>query len=71
MTTVIDAKAIGSYLKQLRGTKTQLEVAKAIGVTTMAISQYESGERIPRDEIKIRLANYYDRTVEQLFFIRK
>ena len=71
MTKVIDAKAIGSYLKQLRGARTQLEVASAIGVTTMAISQYEAGERIPKDEIKIKLANYYDRTVEQLFFSQK
>ena len=68
MTTSIDAKTIGAYLKQLRGTKTQSEVANAVGVTPMAISQYECGERIPRDEIKIRLASYYDRTVEQLFF---
>lgn len=71
MITTINAKAIGSYLRQLRGAKTQAEVANAIGVTTMAISQYESGERIPRDEIKIKLANYYDRTVEQLFFNQK
>lgn len=68
MKTSIDAKTIGAYLKQLRGTKTQSEVANAVGVTPMAISQYECGERIPRDEIKIRLASYYDRTVEQLFF---
>ena len=71
MSTQINPKAIGLYLKQLRGDKTQQEVANSIGVTTMAISQYESGERVPRDEIKIRLANYYDRTVEQLFFSHK
>ena len=71
MATILDPKAIGAYLKKLRGTKTQSEVARAIGVTTMAISQYENGDRIPRDEIKIKLAKYYDRTVEQLFFDKK
>lgn len=71
MAMILDPKAIGAYLKKLRGTKTQAEVARAIGVTTMAISQYENGDRIPRDEIKIKLAKYYDRTVEQLFFDKK
>ena len=71
MATILDPKAIGAYLKKLRGAKTQAEVARAIGVTTMAISQYENGDRIPRDEIKIKLAKYYDRTVEQLFYDKK
>lgn len=65
----MDAKAIGSKLKNLRGEKTQQEVATAIGITTMAISQYENGERIPRDEIKIKLARYFNVTIESLFYI--
>lgn len=68
MDSELNPKAIGAYLRQLRGAKTQEEVANAIGVTSMAISSYENGERIPRDEIKIRIANYYDRTVQQVFF---
>ena len=59
---------IAEKLKQLRGTKTQKEVADAIDVTPMAISQYEQGERIPADPIKIRLAKYYGITVESLFY---
>ena len=34
----------------------------------MAISQYESGARVPRDEIKVRIAKYYGVSVESLFF---
>lgn len=68
MNMSLNSKAIGVRLKKLRDTRTQQEVADAIGVTTMAISQYENGERIPRDEIKIRLANYFNETVENLFF---
>jgi len=71
MKMVIDAKIIGANLKQLRGTKTQQEVATAVGVTTMAISQYENGDRIPRDEIKIKLSKYFDKSVEELFFSLK
>lgn len=43
-------------------------VAKAVGVTVSAISMYENGQRMPRDEIKVRLADYYKTTVQALFF---
>lgn len=64
----LDATLIGQKLRTLRGARPQKEVADALGVTTMAISSYENGERIPRDEIKIALARYYEATVEQIFF---
>ena len=64
----MDAKKIGKRLQALRGSRTQREVAEAVGVTPMAISQYESGERIPRDETKKALAKYYKRTVNAIFF---
>jgi len=68
MRAVIDPQIIGTNLKMLRGERTQLEVAEAVGVTTMAISQYENGDRIPRDEIKIKLAKYFNKSVEELFY---
>ena len=64
----MDAKKIGERLKQLRGSRSQKEVADACDVTDMAISLYESGERIPRDEIKVRLAKYFKESVEAIFF---
>jgi DNA-binding XRE family transcriptional regulator len=64
----IDAKAIGQRLRELRGAKTQAEVAEAVGVTTMAISQYETGERIPKDDIKLALALYFNSNVNDIFF---
>lgn len=63
-----NAKEIGQRLKDLRGDKMQKDVADAIGVTTMAISSYERGERVPQDEIKKRLAAYYGTTVQDIFF---
>lgn len=55
-------------LRALRGEKSQAEVAKAIGVSDSAMSAYENGDRIPRDEVKIRIADYYGRTVQEIFF---
>ena len=62
------AKEVGKKLVALRGKKSQQEVAEAAGITQAALSMYERGERIPRDAVKIRLANYYGRTVGDIFF---
>ena len=48
--------------------KTQKEVADAVGVTAMAVCQYEAGTRVPSDQVKIALAEYFGRTVENIFF---
>ncbi len=59
---------IGERLIMLRGNKPQSEVAKAVGISSSALSMYECGERIPRDSIKVKLANYYGKTVQSIFF---
>lgn len=59
---------IGDFLIYLRGEKSRLEVANACGITVSALSNYENNLRIPRDEIKIRLASYYGKTVGEIFF---
>ena len=64
----MDRSKIAERLAKLRGKRTQAEVAEAIGVSPSAYSMYETGERIPRDEIKIRIAKYYGRTVNTIFF---
>lgn len=64
----MDSVLIGKRLAELRGTKTQEEVAKAVGISTSALSMYECGERIPRDSIKIALAKYYKKSVQSIFF---
>lgn len=62
---------IGKKLLELRGSRTQEEVAKANDISVAAIGMYERGERIPRDEVKIRLAKYYEKTVQEIFFAEK
>ena len=66
----MDAVRIGNMLKGLRARskETANEVAKAIDTSVSAILMYEAGKRIPRDEIKIRIAEHYCVPVETIFF---
>jgi transcriptional regulator with XRE-family HTH domain len=66
----MDTKAIGKKLEELRRAKgiTQAEVAEALGVSAMAVSLYENGERIPRDEVKIKIADFFKTPVSSIFF---
>lgn len=68
---MLNAKEIGRRLVKLRGNTSRDVVAKAVGISVSAISMYENGERIPRDEIKIKLANFYKKSVQEIFFDQK
>lgn len=59
---------IAKRLVELRGEETRENVAAAVGVSISAISMYENGERIPRDDVKIRFAKYYNKSVQEIFF---
>lgn len=67
----MDAKAIGKRLVKLRGKKSQEEVAKALNISVSALSMYERGERIPRDNIKIRISAYYKKPIHRIFYAMK
>ena len=58
----------GDILRELRGEKTQEQMAIAIGVTKSSWAMYERGERIPRDEVKIKIASFFGKTVQEIFF---
>ena len=60
--------AIGKKLKKLRGDVAQRKVAKDINISASALAMYETGKRIPRDEVKLRLSEYYGVSIEFLFF---
>jgi putative transcriptional regulator len=59
---------IGKKLMILRGNRTRREVANALGISISAIRMYENGQRIPRDDIKVKLAKYYGVSVDNLFY---
>ena len=64
----MDAVMIGRKLKHLRGTRTIQEVSDATGIDSSTIGMYEIGQRVPRDNNKITLANYFGLTVQELFY---
>lgn len=66
----ISAENIGAKISGLRilSGETMEALARSINVTQSAITMYESGRRIPRDEIKIRIADHFGVPVESIFF---
>lgn len=66
------AKIIGETLVKLREKKgeTVAKAAEGIGISTSALSMYENGARIPRDEVKIKIADYYKKSLVNIFFIK-
>lgn len=59
---------VGAKLRELRGKKSKSVVAKAVGVSESAYVKYERNERVPRDDVKVRIASYFNKTVEEIFF---
>jgi putative transcriptional regulator len=66
----LDRNKVANTLKSLRKSKgeTQEETAKAIGVCGSAYAAYETGTRIPRDDVKERIAGHFNRSVAFIFF---
>lgn len=59
---------IAKRLLELRGDTSREETAHSIGISVSALQMYENAQRVPKDEIKIRIANYYEKTVQEIFF---
>lgn len=68
-----DNIVVGKKLRQLRKNKgkTMREVAIAVNIAPSTIGMYERGKRRAEDEYKVRLCNYYNVTVEEIFFASK
>lgn len=60
--------SIGEVMVSLRGEKSQAKVAADLGISISSLSMYENNQRIPRDEIKLLIAQYYGKTVQEIFF---
>lgn len=59
---------IGQRLISLRGNKSLTDVAGDLHISISALSMYENDKRVPRDEVKKQLAEYYNTSVESIFF---
>ena len=60
---------IGNKIRQLRRRdgRTQEQLAEALGVTSQAVSRWESGGSYPDMEIIPAIANYFVITIDELF----
>lgn len=61
-------KKFAHKLRTLRGDKTQAYIAAQLGISPSSWAMYENGDRIPRDEVKIQIAAYFNKTVQEIFF---
>lgn len=63
---------VGDNLKELRKAKgkTVAAVAHDLGITPSALSNYENNIRVPRDNIKIAIADYYKKPIQKIFFAK-
>lgn len=59
---------VSERLKKLRGDIPREKVCVDLGISFSALQSYETGTRIPKDETKIKLADYYGVTVQSIFF---
>ena len=73
MYEAIDGIQIGKRIKELRTLRkmTAEDLGKAIGISSSAINMYECGQRVPRDEIKIMMAEYFGVSIESIFYPTK
>lgn len=63
----MDRTEIGKRLRELRGIRTRTGVASELGISYSALNQYERGERMPRRDVKQKIADYYGKKVDEIF----
>ena len=59
---------IGQRIKSLREEEqlTQVDLAKILKINNSTLSQYETGARIPSDDMKIMIADYFSVSLDYL-----
>lgn len=64
---------LGKKLKELRKIAglTQEQLSKVIGISRVNYTRYENGKVSPDYDILIKLADYYDITLDELFDRKK
>lgn len=67
---MLSAVEIGKRLHDMRVQRglTLTAVGKELGVTRIAVYYYETGQRMPRDAVKVKLALLYGKSVLELFY---
>lgn len=55
-------------IRGLRGNKSQAKIAAEIGIPKSNWNMYERGDRTPSDKAKVKIANHFGMTVQEIFF---
>lgn len=73
MYDIISSDRIGKQIREMRISRgmNAEDLAREIGTSTSAVIMYECGRRVPRDEIKVRIANFFGTTMENIFYPKK
>ncbi len=58
------AQAVARQLRRVRGSLTQAEFARLLGIKQQQYSRYESGRRIPPDDVLLKAARYANLDVQ-------
>jgi DNA-binding XRE family transcriptional regulator len=58
----------GEKMRSLRGKKSKRKVSEELGISFSSYAKYERNERIPRDDVKIKIAKYFHSSVQDIFF---
>lgn len=58
----------GKRLRELRGIRTRAGVSKQTGIAYSTLQSYEDGKREPPGPVKQKLADYYGKSVEEIFY---
>lgn len=58
---------IGAKIRALRGAESQQALADKLKISKSALAMYERGERVPRDEVKIRIVQHFNIPLESIF----
>lgn len=53
-------------MRELRGKKSQIQIANELGISQRTYSNYESEQRQPAPDMLIKIANYFGVTVDYL-----
>ncbi len=66
----MNGKTIGEKIIFLRNeiNITQKELAQKLGISVASIAIYELNERIPRDEMKKKISEFFKVPIQDLFF---
>jgi putative transcriptional regulator len=59
------------YAMRARSGVTQEELARAVGVSRQTIVAIEKGNYVPSVLLAMKIASFFNQTVEEIFYIRR